>query len=160
MRPEHPRHPEGFEGVGVKPDVAVPSSAALDEAHLLALSRILESTKDEARRRGLERAILDVSVRSARDRLERVATERPLRLLEGSFAGGKRLVVRDGRLWIDFERPPDIPLTEEGTDSYALVGTPGQKLRLVRDGSGAVTAIEVSGPAGRDWRRSERVVND
>ena len=91
---------------------------------------------------------------------ERVIRERRLRSLAGAFEGGKRLVVADGRLHLENDAGMSVPLAEEEKDTYALVGTPGQRLRLDRDGSGAVVAISISAPGGGDWRRSARVAGD
>lgn len=161
FRAEHPRHAQGFEGVGVAPDVSVSAGSALDQAHLLALSRIRDATTDLARRRELERVMLDAAAGSAEQTLRNVAAERRSRELEGSFGGGMRLAAREGGLRLEnAQRGLSLSLEEEGMDTYAVIGTPGQKLRLVRDASGAVTAIEVSSPGGGSWRRSDRVAEN
>jgi hypothetical protein len=46
-----------WEGVGVRPDVAVPASDALRTAHLRALERLLAATRDESARAALRQAI-------------------------------------------------------------------------------------------------------
>jgi retinol-binding protein 3 len=46
-----------WEGVGVKPDIAVPPADALREAHVAALTKLLESAKDDGRKAALGRAL-------------------------------------------------------------------------------------------------------
>ncbi len=46
-----------WEGVGVKPNVAVPAGEALREAHLAAVRKLLESAADDARRAMLTAAL-------------------------------------------------------------------------------------------------------
>jgi hypothetical protein len=157
MRPEHPRFAGGFEGIGVPPDVDVPASTALTQAHQLALASLIEDQKDPARRAELERAFLEVSMEHARGMRQRVASERRLRPVAGVYEGGKRLVVANGKLRLENESGMVLHLEEEATDTFTMLLTPGQKLRIVRDRSGAVTAIEISGPGGEGWRRSARV---
>jgi len=60
-----------WEGVGVKPDVAVPADAALDKAHELAIQTLLKNAKDEEAR---ERIQMDV--RRSGDRPMTKATAR------------------------------------------------------------------------------------
>jgi hypothetical protein len=48
-----------WEGVGVRPDVAVPASDALRTAHLRALARLLAAARDESTRAALREAIED-----------------------------------------------------------------------------------------------------
>ncbi len=157
MRPEHPRFPGGFEGIGVPPDVAVPASAALMQAHQLALASLIETEKEPGRRAELERTLLEVSMEHAREMRRQVASERRLRPLAGAYEGGKRLVIAGGELRLEDDSGRVIHLEEEGTDTYAMLFTPGQKLRIVRDRAGTVVALEISGPGGEGWKRSPRM---
>jgi C-terminal processing protease CtpA/Prc len=55
-----------WEGVGVKPDIAVPSSAALKTAHLAALRALLESSTSERSRANLAGIIEEESAKPER----------------------------------------------------------------------------------------------
>jgi retinol-binding protein 3 len=55
--PINPRRQGDWEGVGVKPDVQVPAADALRTAHVMALKGVLERTKDEERRKELDRQV-------------------------------------------------------------------------------------------------------
>jgi C-terminal processing protease CtpA/Prc len=46
-----------WEGVGVKPDVAVAPETALREAHVLALQKLIEQAQDDEQRNGLNAAL-------------------------------------------------------------------------------------------------------
>jgi hypothetical protein len=62
-RAYNPENNEGWEGVGVIPDIAVPSEQALEAAHATALRNLIDTEEDEAYKAGLEWALLDLDSR-------------------------------------------------------------------------------------------------
>jgi hypothetical protein len=99
-----------WEGVGVIPDVAVPSVDALDHAYLLAVRNLKEEATDERRI-----ASLDFVIAGLEARLNPVdPSEAVLRSYVGNY-GPRRLSFEAGQLWYQRQGNPRmraIPLTE------------------------------------------------
>ena len=92
-RPIHPRTGKGWEGEGVKPDVAVPAGTALAVAHAAALRRLEQSSTDGRRRRELAWAIERVDPARPRPRLSAA----DLDAYSGRY-GERSVAVESGRL--------------------------------------------------------------
>ncbi|MBS1721438.1 MAG: S41 family peptidase [Armatimonadetes bacterium] len=60
-RAENPYTKTNWEGAGVQPDVKTEAGKALQEAHVLALKRLISDAKDEERKVDLQRILEDVS---------------------------------------------------------------------------------------------------
>ena len=99
-----------WEGVGVIPDVAVPSADALEHAYLLAVRKLKEEATDERRI-----ASLDFVKAGLEARLNPVSpSEAALRSYVGTY-GPRTLSFEDGQLWYRRQGNPRmraIPLTE------------------------------------------------
>jgi C-terminal processing protease CtpA/Prc len=67
-----------WEGVGVKPDIAVPAEDALREAHVAAVKKLLESPRDDEHRGLLQRA-LEAAQKTVSDPAEDFRRTRPRR---------------------------------------------------------------------------------
>lgn len=99
-----------WEGVGVIPDVAVPSAGALEHAYLLAVRNLKEDATDERRAASLEFVISGLEAK-----LNPVTVSGDvLASYVGSY-GPRRLSFEDGQLWYQRQGNPRmraIPLTE------------------------------------------------
>jgi len=112
-RPVHPVSKSNWEGVGVKPDVAIDPKAALDVAQSLALTELLKRTDAKAADRGDWAWALPM----AEARLHPpVAVQARLRSLSGQY-GKERVLWRDGALYYVRRSGATarlIPLTADG----------------------------------------------
>jgi hypothetical protein len=112
-RPVHPVSKSSWEGVGVKPDVAVDSGEALDVAQSLALAELLKRTDANAADRGdwaWARPAVEARLRPP------VLSPATLRTFAGQY-GEQRVVWRDGALYYARRKGPParlIPLTADG----------------------------------------------
>jgi ketosteroid isomerase-like protein len=126
-----PKTNEGWEGTGVQPNVRAAASGALDTAHRLALTALIDKATDPAVRQELSWS------RDAFDaRLKPVAVdELTLKAYIGQY-GVRSVSLADGRLW--YQRAADaekIPLTAVSATEFAM--GEGQRFRFVINGSSA-----------------------
>jgi C-terminal processing protease CtpA/Prc len=133
-----------WEGVGVKPDVAVAAADALERAHALALEEVLKRKTSTA-------------PTEAQWTLERLQAERAgLRLSPQAQAayvgefGDRRVVLENGELVYRRGRVPPARMIPLGGDAFALDGSPALRLTFERDGdtpAAVLVATDASGGA-------------
>jgi ketosteroid isomerase-like protein len=120
-----PKTNEGWEGTGVQPHVRAAPADALDTAHRLALSTLIDLAKDQTIRRELSwtREALDA-------RRTPIAVDATILQAYAGHYGVRWIVFEHGRLWYkrsaDAERLPLLPLS--ATD-FALAE--GQRLQFI-----------------------------
>jgi hypothetical protein len=127
-----PRTGAEWEGVGVKPDVAVPPRTALVAAHAHALRTLAERADSPARRRELEltREFVEAQARP------RQVPAAVLQRYVGTYGGERTITVENGRLV--FRRTPDRlgqELTPLSDTLFAV--SPVARIAFERDGAGS-----------------------
>jgi retinol-binding protein 3 len=125
----NPKTNEGWEGTGVQPQVRTPAAAALDTAHRLALSALMEKTTDAAVRRELSwtRDALDAR------RSPPAVDDQTMKSYAGQY-GVRFITFADGRLW--YQRAADaekVPLTAVSSTEFAM--GEGQRFKFVPSAS-------------------------
>ena len=125
----NPKTNQGWEGTGVQPEVRVPATDALDAAHRLALSVLMEKATDAAVRRELSwtRDALDAR------RSPPAVDEQTMKSYAGQY-GVRFITFAGGRLW--YQRAADaekIPLTAVSSTEFAM--GEGQRFRFVATAS-------------------------
>jgi hypothetical protein len=144
-----------WEGVGVKPDVAVPAPQAPSKAHSLAVERLLSETRDPVPRSLLEAVAMKLEslVQAESGDVTRLGNSQ----LIGTYAllagQGPAVTIqdRDGRLVQTVGGSPDFLLVLIGGNRYKLEGSPegsftsfrlkDGKVQLLREAPGALPRI-------------------
>ena len=124
----NPKTNQGWEAIGVKPDVQAAASNALDVAHRHALTALMEKAPSPALRTELAwlRDALD-----ARSKPPAVDAK-SLQELAGDY-GVRTIVFADGRLWYQRQEGAEkIPLTTLSATEFAM--GEGQRMQFVRTG--------------------------
>lgn len=160
MRPIHPRFEGGWEVIGVPPDVTIGSRSAADEAHLMALSAIMENAEGSELHQ-LESVYAETAMEIARRQREYVDQGRSLRSYSGSFENGRRLHIKDGELYYTGDdgrlRGPLVPMDERDHFEVAS-GIQRMILKVERGGDDEIQAIAISPIGSDDWKRFKRVL--
>lgn len=129
--PRNPLSGRNWEGVGVQPDVPVPSAAALDAARRLALRALVARGAGEEARWALEA-------------LEAGDAQVPLAAgdgLPGDY-GAVRVALDAGGLWLRQGRRPPLRLRPLSDTLYYVDDDPARRVRFERDGERA-RAVEL-----------------
>ena len=125
----NPNTNQGWEAVGVKPDVPVPAVDALDAAHRIALTTLMEKASDPALRTELSWTRDALDARREPRRID-AAT---LQALAGQY-GARAVVFADGRLWYQrAEGAERIPMIALSASEFAM--GEGQRMQFVQSGS-------------------------
>ncbi|MDO9338503.1 MAG: S41 family peptidase [Caulobacter sp.] len=139
--PINPITRANWEGVGVKPDVAVPAAEALGRAHILALEAVLAKSPNgpfaQDSRWTLEALKAQAAAPVAYARGDYLGTYGPVSVIE---EGGRMLIKRQGR--------PGWAVTALGGDVFFDTVTLARRAVFERDADGRVVALEVKGPTG------------
>jgi hypothetical protein len=141
-----------WEGVGVRPDVAVPAPQALSNAHRLAVQRLLDETRDPVPRSLLEAVAMKLEslAQAESGEVVRIANAQLIGtyvLLAGQGAA-VTIQDKDGRLVQRVGGFPDVRLILIGGNRYRLEGSPegsftsfrlkDGKVQLLREAPGAL----------------------
>ncbi len=110
-RPIHPKTGKGWEGDGVRPDVAAALPDALPVAHAAALRRLAGSARDAGRRRELEWAVERVSPPAARTAVASLAA------LAGRY-GERTVTIENGRLFCRAPNGRSRAMDPVGADGF------------------------------------------
>jgi len=159
MQPIHPRFEGGWEVIGVPPDVTIGSRGAADEAHLMALGAIMENA-DGSKLRQLESAYALTAMEIGRRQRKYVDEGRSLRSYSASFENGGRLHVKDGELYYtgnDGRLTGPLVPTDESDHFESGRGVQTMILKVDRNGSGEIQALEISTAGSDRWKRFNRV---
>jgi hypothetical protein len=132
----NPKNNEGWEGVGIIPDVKVPSKDALTSAHRLAIEARLESEQDEEARRLLEWVQKDLD-----SRLHKVELS-PAQLQEyvGQY-GPRQIFLEDGNLYYQRDDRPSYLLEPMDKDLFRVGDLDYFRLSFGRDADGAIDKV-------------------
>ncbi len=157
FRPVHPVTGAGWEAVGVAPDIAVDSDAALAVAHREVLRKKAAQAEESAGLQGLE-----VEIRRLDAEIERIGTASmvdPAALEEFVGGYGIRTITLDGKgLHLQRVGGPRLQLVPaDSADEFRVKIMPDGRVRFLRNPAGRVWALEVLAPSG-DWQRSDRDV--
>jgi CubicO group peptidase (beta-lactamase class C family) len=149
-RPAHPRSGKGWEGEGVKPDIATDADNALETAQREALQKLISRTTDEKRKHELTSALQDVT--RGRDIANPVTSIVDLQGYAGKY-GNKEISVRDGGLYYQRTGGRGGRLQATGKDKFAL-NTDAQ-IVFIRDEKSAVKEMVIEW-VGRDQEQLKR----
>ena len=128
-RTYNPKTNEGWEGTGVQPQVKVAPPAALEAAHRLALTALMEKATDTGLKQELAWTRDALDARSSPPNVD----ERTLRSYAGKY--GARFIRFDrGRLWYQRAESAElIPLTPISSTEFAM--GEGQRFQFIAKGA-------------------------
>jgi len=155
FRPVHPVTGEGWEAVGVRPDVEVAADRALAVAHRDALRKRLQRLEDsaEADRVRAETARLDEEIA----RVEERSRIDPAALAE--YPGNyeiRTITAENGDLYLQRTGGPKLRLVPTGEkDSFSLELLTEARVNFVRDDDGRIVELHVLDLEGR-WQVTKR----
>ncbi len=114
-RAYNPLNNEGWEGIGVIPDIPVPSDKALDAAQADALRKLVEMEQNPRARTSYEWSLFEIE-----SRLNPVTlTGREMKRFTGTF-GPRRVFMEDGKLYYQREKGPKYELVPMGKDIFRV----------------------------------------
>ncbi len=125
-----------WEGTGITPDIKVPQEKALDVAHLKALEKLLEKTKDPKRESELKWAIEGKKVSLNPVKIE----EKNLQIYAGQY-GPRKISMENGDLYYQRESRPKYKLIPMGNHWFMLDGLADFRIQLVVDEKGKSTEL-------------------
>ncbi len=132
----NPENNEGWEGVGIIPDISVPVDQALDTAHEDALKKLIADEQDEEYRARLEWTLLDIQARLNPFELAFARMEEYI----GAF-GPRRIFVSEGALHYQREERPPFRLEPIGEDLFSVGDLDYFRLGFKRDDNGQIVKI-------------------
>jgi hypothetical protein len=135
-RAYNPKNNEGWEGIGVIPDIAVPAEQALDAAHADALHHLIENEKDE---RFIARYRWNLTDLESRLHPSTISKGR-MRQYVGTY-GPRRIFIDNGSLYYQREDGPRYELEPMGDDLFRVRGLDYFRLSFERDPSGKILKI-------------------
>lgn len=132
-RAYNPLNNEGWEGVGVQPDIEVPADQALETAHIAALRELIDSEKDEEYRAGLEWALAGLESEQNPVTLG----QKQLEQYVGEY-GPRRVTLEDGDLYYQRGNRPRMKLAPMGEDLFRVGDLDYFRASFERDDDGKV----------------------
>ena len=135
-RAYNPKNNQGWEGVGVVPDMVVPEEQALDVARADALRKLVESEKDERTKAGYQWALADLE-----SRLNPIAlSDKQMKQYVGRY-GPRRISMEAGVLYYKREDRPRFEMVPMGGDLFRFSDLEYFRLSFERDKSGKVVKL-------------------
>ena len=155
-KPEHPKHKGGFEKVGVSPDIETNSVVAVDQAHQMILSQLLEKNKNDSQ---LAEAIISVTSKVNQTLLEQVANSKAHADLLGQYDEQYKIIMDRGQLKLIGSSGRKYPLKKIEKDLFDMVyARNGQKIQIKRDEHSRVTGISLSPRKGQTaWKYKQKI---
>lgn len=154
-RPEHPNHKGGFEKVGVAVDIDASAPIAVDRAHQLVLSGLLNSDAGQPK---LTKALME-SINKTNTRLLSQARDRiKYQPLLGEYGDSDALIFERGQLKLKLAGGRKVPLKQLENDLFEIVSIrTDQKVRVDRSSNGDITGISISPAKGQNqWKQKRR----
>ncbi len=134
-KPVNPITGTNWEHTGVEPHIAVSSKQALDKAYLMALEKILKTTKSNE-----QKFLLNWAIDGARARIEPVKLDQNLQEKYVGEYGERRITLEGGELF--YQRTGQkyklIPLNE---NLFAVEGLDYFRIEMTVDENGDVTEL-------------------
>jgi retinol-binding protein 3 len=135
-RAVNPISKTNWEGTGIEPDVKVPAAQALDQAHLMALGKLLAKEKDES-----VRSIYTWALDGLKAELQPAAVSvETMKTYAGDY-GPRKILLEDGSLFYQREDQPKMRMIPLSEDYFSFAEVPYFRLKIVRQ-DGKVTGIE------------------
>jgi hypothetical protein len=135
-RAYNPETNQGWEGVGVIPDMAVPADQALDAARADALKKLIDGEKDET-----IAAMYRWDLTDLQSRLKPVTlSSKQMRHYVGRY-GPRRISLEGGALYYQREDQPRYKMEPMGEDLFRVSGLDFFRLRFERDASGKIVKL-------------------
>ncbi|MGD9549339.1 MAG: S41 family peptidase [Candidatus Krumholzibacteriia bacterium] len=123
-----PKTNQGWEGVGIRPDIEVPADQALEAARADALRKLMEREEDQEYKAGLQWVLTDLE-----SRLSPLAVSGDeLRQYVGVF-GPREVMLQDGELFYRRGDGPLMKLTPMGPDLFRVGDLDYFRARFERD---------------------------
>lgn len=140
-----------WEGVGVPPDIAVPTREAFDVAYREALTKLLASAVT-----GADSAYLRWSLDGLEARLRAVPPSAQLRRSYVGSYGNLGVSLEDDRLYYEQPGRPKVELLPLSEDTFWIRERDSYRVKFVHEG-GSVRALQVLSDDGRValWERNE-----
>jgi hypothetical protein len=135
-RAYNPANNEGWEGVGVTPDIVVPAEQALEAAHADALRKLIEAEEDEQIVAAYQWGLTDLESRL--DPVELSAKQ--MKQYAGNY-GPRRIFVEAGALFYQREDRPPYKMRPLGEDLFGVGDLDYFRLTFERNESGKVVKI-------------------
>jgi hypothetical protein len=135
-RAYNPKNNQGWEGVGVIPDIAVPEGQALDVARADALRKLIEAEKDEQIVAGYRWALTDLESRLKPIEL----SEKQMKQFVGGY-GPRRISIEKGVLYYQREGRPRYEMVPMGEDLFRFADLDYFRLTVERDKSGKIVKL-------------------
>ncbi|UCH82859.1 MAG: S41 family peptidase [Candidatus Latescibacterota bacterium] len=149
-RAYNPENNEGWEGVGVVPDIPVSSDIALETAQIDALGKLIEKEEDEEFKSRLQWARLDLESRLNPIEMSRNEME----MYVGSY-GPRRVYVEDGSLYYQREGRSPYKLEPMGDHLFRVGDLDYFRLTFDMDKSRAVKVIGLYSSGRRDENKRD-----
>jgi len=135
-RAYNPLNNEGWEGVGVIPNIPVPAEQALETAHAEALRKLSAAEQDSEIKAGYEWALQDVEGRLTPVNI----TGKQMKNYTGVF-GPRRVFIEGGELWYQREDGPRYKLVLIGKDLFRVGDLDYFRLSFGYDESGKIVKV-------------------
>jgi hypothetical protein len=125
-----------WEGNGVSPDISVPQEKALQTAHLEAIKKIIERTKDEDRKRSLTWSLETMNVL-----LNPAKVDVQLMQKYAGKYGPRAITLENGELYYQREGRPKYKMVPMSQDTFIFDDLRYFRLKFVSDSTGRVTEV-------------------
>jgi hypothetical protein len=135
-RAYNPENNEGWEGVGVAPDIVVPAAQALDAAHADALRKLIDAEEDEQIVASYQWGLTDLESRLNPVEL----SKKEMKQYVGTY-GPRRIFIEDGALHYQREDRPSYRMEPMGEDLFRVGDLDYFRLTFERNESGKVVRV-------------------
>ncbi|MEJ2721844.1 MAG: S41 family peptidase [bacterium] len=135
-RAYNPENNEGWEGVGVTPDIAVPTEQALDAARADALQKLIESEEDEQITARYRWSLTDLESRLNPIELP----NKQMKQYVGGY-GPRKIFIEDGVLYYQREDRPRYKMEPMGEDLFRVGDLDYFRITFERNDSGKIVKL-------------------